>query len=55
MVYYTRQRDRSFINYYIKTFMSGVASSIGAKNTRKMLKQYQKELKKRNLPPVDSD
>jgi len=55
MVYYTRQRERSFINYYIKTFMSGVASSIGAKNTRKMLKNYQKELKKRNLPPIDFD
>jgi hypothetical protein len=55
IVYYTRQRDRSFINYYIKTFMSGVASTIGAKSTKKMLRRYQKELKKRNLPVIDFD
>jgi hypothetical protein len=55
IVYFPRIKDRSFINYYIKTFMSGVASAIGAKSTRKMLRKYQKEIKKRNLPPVDFD
>jgi len=55
IVYFPRIQDRSFINYYIKTFMSGVASAIGAKSTRKMLRKYQKEIKKRNLPPVDFD
>jgi hypothetical protein len=55
VVYFPRLTDRSFINYYIKTFTSGIASAIGAKNTRKMLKRYQKELKQRNLPAIDSD
>jgi hypothetical protein len=55
VVYFPRLIDRSFINYYIKTFTSGIASAIGAKNTRKMLKRYQKEIKQRNLPAIDSD
>jgi hypothetical protein len=35
--------------------MSGVTSSIGAKSNKKLMRQYKKELQKRNLPPVDYD
>lgn len=55
IVYFPRVIDRSFINYYIKIFTSGIASAIGAKNPRKMLRKYQKDLKQRNLPAIDSD
>lgn len=55
VVYFPRLRDRSFINYYIKIAMSGVASSIGAKKNKKLLRQYRKEIKLRQLPPIDFD
>ncbi len=55
VVYFPRLRDRSFINYYIKIAMSGVASSIGAKKNKRLLRRYQKQLKLRQLPPVDID
>jgi len=53
VVYFQRLRDRSFINYYIKIAMSGVAASIGAKNNRKMLRKYEREIKRYQLPPID--
>jgi len=53
IVYFPRLRDRSFINYYIKIALSGIASSIGAKKNRKILRKYRKELKIRQLPPID--
>jgi hypothetical protein len=55
VVYFPRLRDRSFINYYIKIAMSGVASSIGAKKNKKLLHKYQKQIKLRQLPPIDFD
>jgi hypothetical protein len=55
VVYFPRLRDRSFINYYIKIAMSGIASSIGAKKNRKLLRKYKRELKLRQLPPIDYD
>jgi len=55
VVYFPRLRDRSFINYYIKIMLSGVASSIGAKSNRKMIRKYRKELKQHKLPPIDYD
>ena len=54
-VFYIRDRDRSAINYLIKIAMSGMASSVGAKNNKKMLRRYKKELEKRHLPPIDFD
>ena len=54
-VYFPRLQDRSFLNYYVKTLMSGVATSIGAKNNKRMLKKYKRELNKRQLPPIDLD
>jgi len=55
VVYFPRLRDRSFINYYIKIAMSGAASSVGAKSNRKLLRKYEKELKRYQLPPIDFD
>lgn len=54
-VFYIRDRDRSAINYLIKIAMSGMASSAGVKNNKKMLRRYKKELEKRHLPPIDFD
>lgn len=52
-VFYIRQRDRSAINYLIKISLSGMASSVGAKKNKKMIRKYKNELEKRNLPPID--
>lgn len=54
-VFFIRQRDRSAINYLIKITVSGMASSVGAKNNKKMLRRYNKDLEKRKLPPIDLD
>ena len=55
VVYFPRLRDRSFINYYIKIVMSGVASSVGAKKNKRLMKRYNKQLKIRQLPAIDFD
>jgi len=55
VVYFPRVRDRSFINYYIKIVMSGVASSVGAKKNKRLMKRYNKQLKTRQLPTIDLD
>jgi hypothetical protein len=52
IVYFERLRDRSFFNYIVKMTFSGMATSIGVKKNRKYLKQYRRELKARNLPPI---
>ncbi|MCX6319336.1 MAG: hypothetical protein NTW29_18815 [Bacteroidetes bacterium] len=52
-VFFIRQRDRSAINYLIKIAISGMASSVGAKNNRKMMRRYERELERRHLPPID--
>ena len=54
-VFFLRNRERSPVNYLIKILMSGVNSSIGAKSNRKVIRQYKKELRQRNLPPLDYD
>ena len=55
VVYFPRLRDRSFINYYIKIMMSGVASSVGAKKNKRLMRKYNKQLKVRQLPGIDLD
>ena len=50
-VFFVRNRERSSINYLIKILMSGVNSTIGAKNNKKTIRKYKKELRERNLPP----
>lgn len=53
IVYFERVKDRSFFNYIVKMTFSGMATSIGVKKNRKYLKQYKRELRQRNLPPID--
>ncbi len=52
-VFFIRQRDRSAINYLIRIALSGMASSAGLKSNKKMYRRYQKEIEKRNLPPIE--
>lgn len=52
-VFFIRNRDRSAINYLIQIAISGMASSVGAKNNKKMIRRYRKELEERRLPPID--
>ncbi len=52
-VFFIRNRDRSAINYLIKIAFSGMASSVGVKSNKKMMRKYKNELEKRNLPPID--
>jgi hypothetical protein len=54
-VFFLRNRERSVLNYIVKITMSGIASSVGAKSNRKILRKYKKELRMRNLPPFDYD
>jgi hypothetical protein len=53
IIYFERLKDRSFFNYMVKMTVSGMATSIGVKKNRKYLRQYKRELKQRNLPPID--
>jgi len=53
LVYFERLRDRSFFNYIIKMTFSGMATSVGVVKNRKYMKKYNKELKEKNLPPID--
>jgi hypothetical protein len=52
-VYFLRNRDRSIFNFLIKTALSGIASSVGAKRNKKYHRQYKRQQKLYNLPPVD--
>lgn len=54
-VFFIRNRDRSAVNYLVKIATSGMASSVGAKSNKKMVRRYKKELQERNLPPIDFD
>ena len=49
LVYYERQRDRSFFNYIVKMAFSGIATSVGIKKDKKYRKNYLQGLKDRNL------
>ena len=44
MVYYEREKDRSFFNYLVKMTFSGMATSIGVKKNKKYMKEYRKKL-----------
>lgn len=52
-VFFIRNRERSMFNYWLKMALSGVASSAGAKNNTKMIKQYKDVIKDKQLPPID--
>lgn len=46
IVYFERNRDRSFFNYLVKMFFRGMANSVGLKIDKKKIKKHQRELKK---------
>jgi len=51
--FFIRDRSRSAINYLIKIGMSGISSSVGAKNNKKLIRRHQKELDQNQLPAID--
>jgi hypothetical protein len=53
LVFFERLRDRSAINYLVKITLSGVTSSVGVKSNKKQIKKYNKEIKSRDLPPIE--
>lgn len=53
MVFFERLRDRSAINYLVKITLSGVTSSVGVKSNRKQMKKYAKDIRIKNLPPME--
>jgi hypothetical protein len=55
LIFQERNKEKSAINYIVKIALSGIGNSIGIRNNKKLLRQYKKELKKRNLPPVNFD
>ncbi len=55
LIYFKRLQDHSFFNYIVKIAMAGMSTSIGVKKNRKVKKMYERELKKRVLPPLEFD
>jgi hypothetical protein len=55
VVYFPRNTEKSIFNYMVKMTLSGAASSAGAKSNKKYMKQYQKAIKSKQLPPIATD
>lgn len=53
IIYFPRARDRSIFNYLARMVMSGIASSTGARSSKKYLKEYREALKERALPVIE--
>jgi hypothetical protein len=53
LVFFVRWRDRSAINYLVKIALSGMASSVGVKRNKKQIRKYEKQIRNRNLPPME--
>jgi hypothetical protein len=53
IIYFPRARDRSIFNYLARMVMSGIASSTGARSSKKYLKEYREALKERDLPAIE--
>lgn len=53
IVYFLRNRDRGLFNFLIKTALSGIASSVGARRNKTYYRQYKRQQKLYKLPPVD--
>lgn len=53
IIYYPRNRERSIFNYLARMVMSGIASSTGARSSKKYLKEYREALKERALPAIE--
>lgn len=53
VIYFPRDREKSIFNYMARMVMSGVASSTGAKSSKKYLRRYREALKERELPVIE--
>lgn len=51
-VFTERNRERSFINYWIKILLSGSLTNAGIRSNSKQEKKYRKALKKDNVPEI---
>lgn len=52
-VFFMRDRHRQVVNYWVKMAISGVATSVGVKHSKKYARQYRKYLKEQHLPPIN--
>ena len=43
LIFYELQPEQSFIKYTIKSFISGVASNVGARNNKKHIRRYERK------------
>ncbi|CAN5509435.1 hypothetical protein BH23BAC1_BH23BAC1_24750 [soil metagenome] len=51
LIYFKRE-ERPFFNYVVKMALSGIATSVGIKNNKKYVKEYEREIEKNNAPPI---
>ena len=52
LMYFKHLPKQSFVNYIIKTTVSGIATSVGAIRNKKYTKQYNKAIQESNTPPI---
>lgn len=50
VVFFVRDQEKFVFNYWVKSAFSGIASGVGVKKDRKLLKQYRKMQKELSLP-----
>lgn len=55
LMYFERLRDRSVFNFLIKMTMNGIASGVGIKSNKRILKQYHKDLDRLQLPQFSNE
>jgi len=53
IVYFERDRGRSFFNYIWKMTLSGMATSTGVKKNKNFLQNYRRNLIEKEQPPMD--
>jgi hypothetical protein len=54
-IYFERIRNKSTMNYLVKIMFSGIGSNVGLKKSKRLLRQYKKQKRKRNLPIIEYD
>lgn len=53
VVFYERDRERSFFNYLVKMTVSGMGTSMGFKRNERSLKRYNRTIEQKAAPPID--
>ncbi|MEX6686470.1 hypothetical protein QTN47_03140 [Danxiaibacter flavus] len=53
VAYFERDQEKFVFNYWIKTTLHGIMSSVGIKSSKKYIKQYNKKQKEYSLPKYD--